>query len=451
MPKVVELDGETRNLAKDLYHVGILIALILGLWFVVSWIFGCDVVPVPFSCDAFWGILRWAEGGKARVLIVYGDGGLGNYQLLRDTFSDPTFLSVRPQTLHVQNVSIGNLRQYDMVIVTEARQISSEKLEVFIDYIAGGGRLVWTGDAGTELAPGDRLLYEYERPGGSDENIIVSPWARKIGERVVALDEFLSVDYLGNFCQLKTCTGVPYIGIFEAPNRNHEFVNGLRPDLKMYGDFAVVKARSGGYSTIVLNVDFQSDLIADTSQYYPSIIPEPSALPECNDDIDNDRDGKTDYPDDRECDSFIDDSEDVLGGAPILEREPQCKDLRDNDNDGLVDYPFDPCCVSALHDNESGCSAGYSECSDGFDNDSDGFTDYPEDADCASASDRSEGKRNLGRFFPVVVTSGLGEKVVYYATPPEFFVSEQMPIDPETGQRIKYYSLIENMYYGMLS
>ena len=59
-------------------------------------------------------------------------------------------------------------------------------------------------------------------------------------------------------------------------------------------------------------------------------------------------------------------------------------------------------------------------------------------------------RQNLGNEFPVVVSSGVGEKVAYYAFPPEFFVSEKMPLDERTGERIAYWALLENMYYGML-
>jgi len=364
--------------------------------------------------------------------------------------SNPSFLGVRPQTSHIDKISIGNLRRYDLVIVEEARKISTEDLQKFIEYVALGGRLVWTGDAGTELTKGDQLLFEYERPNGTDENVAISPWARKIGSSVVAFDEFISVDYIGNFCQLKTCSGTPFIGIFEAPDRSHDLVKAIRPDLKMYGDFAVVNLKSGSFSTIVLNVDFQSDLIADASDYFPTIGIEP--FPECNDDKDNDGDGLIDYPNDPGCDSYIDDSE--IGATPSTPgRDPECSDGRDNDNDGKIDYPNDECCLSAIHDDEASCPIASTECSDGIDNDRDGKTDYGDDpkindSDCTSAADRTEGKRNLGRFFPIIVSTGLGEKVVYYSIPPEFFVSDAMPFDPETGVQIKYFSFIENMYFG---
>ncbi|PIN85189.1 MAG: hypothetical protein COV47_03405, partial [Candidatus Diapherotrites archaeon CG11_big_fil_rev_8_21_14_0_20_37_9] len=59
-------------------------------------------------------------------------------------------------------------------------------------------------------------------------------------------------------------------------------------------------------------------------------------------------------------------------------------------------------------------------------------------------------RTNFGDEFPAIVATGVGERVVYYAFPPEYFVSEKMPIDEETGNRIVYWGLIENLYYGML-
>jgi len=62
----------------------------------------------------------------------------------------------------------------------------------------------------------------------------------------------------------------------------------------------------------------------------------------------------------------------------------------------------------------------------------------------------NSGRTNFGGEFPVIVSSGVGGRVVYYAFPPEYFVSDEMPIDEDTGERIQYWALFENMYYGML-
>src|SRR5262249_39650325 len=103
-----------------------------------------------------------------------------------------------------------------------------------------------------------------------------------------------------------------------------------------------------------------------------------SLIPQCSDGIDNDADGKIDYPSDPGCSSPIDNSE-----TYVL---PQGADGADNDGDGLIDYPADPGCSSKLDNTEAGPPA----CSDGVDNDGDGLVDYPADPGCTSANDVDE-------------------------------------------------------------
>ncbi len=64
----------------------------------------------------------------------------------------------------------------------------------------------------------------------------------------------------------------------------------------------------------------------------------------CQDGLDNDGDGRTDYPSDLGCSSAQDADEADL---------PACSDLRDNDGDGRKDYLGDPGCSSLLDNDES--------------------------------------------------------------------------------------------------
>jgi hypothetical protein len=104
---------------------------------------------------------------------------------------------------------------------------------------------------------------------------------------------------------------------------------------------------------------------------------------ECSDGIDNDGDGRFDYPNDPGC---------ILVGSVLgINRNdetdfPQCNDGRDNDGDGTVDEK-DPEC--------RGSSTGTSEapppqCADGIDNDGDGKADFPLDPGCAFSGDTDE-------------------------------------------------------------
>jgi len=76
---------------------------------------------------------------------------------------------------------------------------------------------------------------------------------------------------------------------------------------------------------------------------------------QCADMIDNDGDGKIDYPNDPGCTTPDDDSEnsDTCMTNPTGPNCPQCGNGRDDDGDGLIDYPADPGCSSAADNDES--------------------------------------------------------------------------------------------------
>ncbi|HLC80237.1 MAG TPA: hypothetical protein VJG31_00525, partial [Candidatus Nanoarchaeia archaeon] len=102
---------------------------------------------------------------------------------------------------------------------------------------------------------------------------------------------------------------------------------------------------------------------------------------QCGDGVDNDDDGKVDFPEDIGCESQDDNNElDVL---------PQCYDGLDNDEDGYIDYPDDYGCAD---ENDNDESEFYPQCWDAEDNDGDGLTDYPDDLGCDSWDDESEEK-----------------------------------------------------------
>src|SRR5688572_5081167 len=72
---------------------------------------------------------------------------------------------------------------------------------------------------------------------------------------------------------------------------------------------------------------------------------------------------------------------------------PQCSDDVDNDGDGKIDYPSDPGCFALLVDDEiDPCpdGAGCPQCGDGDDNDGNGKADFPDDTGCTSAADLVE-------------------------------------------------------------
>ncbi|MEE2758052.1 MAG: hypothetical protein VYA30_15445 [Myxococcota bacterium] len=74
---------------------------------------------------------------------------------------------------------------------------------------------------------------------------------------------------------------------------------------------------------------------------------------------------------------------------PCLEMQPACNNQVDDDGDGQTDYPFDPGCSSWTDATEND-SDNPPQCANGEDDDLDGEIDYPLDPDCTAASSRRE-------------------------------------------------------------
>nr|MBA2544684.1 hypothetical protein [Deltaproteobacteria bacterium] len=79
------------------------------------------------------------------------------------------------------------------------------------------------------------------------------------------------------------------------------------------------------------------------------------AQPACNDGVDDEPDGKTDYPNDPGCTSPNDNDE--FDTCPNMPQCPECFDGLDNDGDGQFDYPNDVTCKAAGDASESCISA----------------------------------------------------------------------------------------------
>lgn len=305
--------AEMRPVLKDAYHVGLALGMVLLILGLVTWSGVISCRDIPGWCSVYYTVK-----GPPKTLIVFGNEGLGNPQELAKLLRDPRFTAATNiSQQEIDYVSAGNLKQFDLVIVTRAKQMSTDKLRAFMEYVDAGGRLVWTGDAGTTLTTSDQYLYADD----VDENAtheLISPWARKDLEEGIAVrfDQYLSADYLGNYCDYRECTlttNKQQIGnLVPESGADHKLIYGIANNLKLYGDFSLVEDIGIG-STRVLSVDTQTL-------------------------------------------------------------------IRDN-----------------------------------------------------------EGKE-LGRVFPIVITSGIGEKIVYYATPPELLAQEPM----------LYQQFLVNLYNGML-
>ncbi|MDQ3370082.1 MAG: hypothetical protein M3680_32090 [Myxococcota bacterium] len=83
-----------------------------------------------------------------------------------------------------------------------------------------------------------------------------------------------------------------------------------------------------------------------------------------------------------------------FGGSQMVCSPPVCNDGLDDDGDGKIDYPNDPGCSTPGDDTETDSCPGVGpncpECGDGVDNDADTTIDYPLDLTCKAAGDSSE-------------------------------------------------------------
>ncbi|MEE2643292.1 MAG: thrombospondin type 3 repeat-containing protein [Myxococcota bacterium] len=94
----------------------------------------------------------------------------------------------------------------------------------------------------------------------------------------------------------------------------------------------------GEYYLYVDGVDGQGGQVAVSAREV--------ALAECLNEIDDDEDGRIDYPYDSGCESPSDESETSPASFAA------CSNDEDDDGDGFVDFPLDPGCVSAAWDSE---------------------------------------------------------------------------------------------------
>jgi hypothetical protein len=273
-------------MAQQGIRAAILIGLIFALLFVVTFtgVMKCSQLPLAGEawCDVYWGIKTFATGGP-KVLIVYGDSGLGNpiasgngpedNGSLEYLLAAPGGLSVHADKQHVDNVSYGVLKNYDIVIVDRAKQIETKQLRAFIEYATNptGGTLIWTGDAGTQLGPDDHLLYTKDKNPDDDLNRALGPWSRRDGDYMVSFDELLGIKPVDanhiTFCSMVNCVeGKPlWAGtMVTEPSGNHPLIIGISGALPLYvfkgQDFAIVETLSGGITNEVLSLDFGTEM-----------------------------------------------------------------------------------------------------------------------------------------------------------------------------------------------
>jgi hypothetical protein len=151
------------------------------------------------------------------------------------------------------------------------------------------------------------------------------------------------------------------------------------PSLEVRFDrFPLPASRSGRCNFSVEDLGTGTVLGTSTATAY-------SGFPPCIDGVDNDGDGRSDYPNDPGCADPNDNDE--TDDCPNGSNCPECSNEIDDDNFGDIDFPADPECDWAADDDEGPRTA----CSNGIDDDGDAKTDWPSDPGCNSPADNDEG------------------------------------------------------------
>ncbi|MEK6957756.1 MAG: hypothetical protein AABW99_02155 [archaeon] len=252
------MDTKSQN---NITHLVILLVLVVALLAVLIFtgLIGCNIVPG--GCDIYYSVLK---GGKPDVLIVYGDSGLGDHTKLEQALTDRGALNINVRSMPVEKISYGNIKEYNLVIVEQAKKICSKELKIFEYYINNGGKLVWTGDAGTELCDGDELLKESERTKGGADSYI-GPWARRDGDRQLSFDELLGLDYKGNLCELTSCSEGEEKGRIEVIETSQKLVKGLSPSIPFKSEFAVTQLKNAVDVRLIAVLDYGTNLLGQSS------------------------------------------------------------------------------------------------------------------------------------------------------------------------------------------
>ena len=144
---------------QNLPHIIALLILLFALLLVLTRVglVGCSTFGAGY-CDLYYGIF-----GRPRILVVYDSHGpgIGDPVALSRYLTDQKRLLVT--RLDVNQISSGMLKRYDVVIVEHARDIPTDKLKLFYDYVINGmGRLVWVGDSGTIIGDRDTFCRELD-------------------------------------------------------------------------------------------------------------------------------------------------------------------------------------------------------------------------------------------------------------------------------------------------
>lgn len=220
-------------------------------------------------CDVYYGIV-----GPPKILVVYGNDGLGNAEKLDAILNNKALFQIHPQLKHVDTIlTLSYLKNYDLVIVTQAKTLSNNQIQIFYDYVnSTNGVLIWTGDAGTNYLPTEKKASDFK-----DLNLPNHPWVRVVEDnKILDFRTTLSAEYLGNFCSLVTCSNdlKGYVGNIKfLQTEENSFASGIAPGTNFSGDFGVVTFIYNTSAKVDLAVDYGTVITTNDNKKINSILP----------------------------------------------------------------------------------------------------------------------------------------------------------------------------------
>lgn len=273
------------DLIPKLVGVILLVAILL---LVLMWAGVVRCGSFPYLCDFYYAVV-----GSPRVAIIYGDEGLGDPVKLQMMLLNPEIVGAEyVTTYHIEQVALANLKNYKLIIVERAKQMSREQLEMFMQYVnQAGGRLVWIGDAGIEPIDEEKNAYndlkgiiesdpdDMNIPASSKTELLdalENPWVRVLEKdnsyAITDFSQFLGVEYVGNYCGLlggaKCSDKLMTVGSIQPEKTgDNPLIYGMAPSftlrVKEGRDFSVVRIIPNSNTGIAASLNFPTSLLTN--------------------------------------------------------------------------------------------------------------------------------------------------------------------------------------------
>ena len=251
---------EKQSEYKWLVRLIFLVVIIIISIFVFIWTGTIRCRTIPGGCEIYWGIMTIVTGRNQPSVLILHDPtdkeGLGNPEQLRLLLSDKKGLAIHPSIADIRYLNSEQLKNVSLIVVEKARKISTLQMLTIQNYASQGGRIVWIGDAGVVPYEDDML---FSAPGSKDSN---NGWIRLTDENIIVyFNKFLGVNYVDNFCNIRTCSKKTFTGKLIAVSPDHPLTFGLRTNLPIYDNYSIVKLTEP--NPVPLKIEYGSNLFAE--------------------------------------------------------------------------------------------------------------------------------------------------------------------------------------------